>query len=55
MDAKTPKTKASFSDRPVLLVWCHFLEVIRQHDVSTDVIEALVQLDRAIFQWMHGK
>jgi hypothetical protein len=53
MDAKTPKTKTN--DRPVVLVWCHFLEVIRRHDVSTDVIEAMVQLDHALFKWMHGK
>ena len=53
MDAKTPKTKPN--DRSVTLVWCHFLEVIRQHDVSTDVIEAMVQLDHALFKWKHGK
>jgi hypothetical protein len=55
MDAKTPKTKISISDRPVLLVWCHFLEVIRRHDAPTPVVEAVVQLDRALFEWRHDK
>jgi hypothetical protein len=55
MDAKTPKTKVSISDRPVLLVWCHFLEVIHRHDAPTPVVEAVVQLDRALFEWRHDK
>jgi hypothetical protein len=29
--------------------------VIRRHDAPTPVVEAVVQLDRALFEWRHGK